>query len=113
MQGLWHFMETPTFTTRHICTENYPPPSKKKSILWTTVSSSIGKIFSYIIITFLNIHAYRLVSFFHPGEVIHGTVTLGRDTEKHFIKITATQLHYASGTKRLALLNFVVHTSTA
>lgn len=60
MQGLWHLMETPTFTTRHICTENPP----KTSILWMTVSSSIGKIFLYIVITFLNIHAYRLVSFF-------------------------------------------------
>lgn len=29
MQGLWHLMETPTFTTRHICTEN--PPKRQFS----------------------------------------------------------------------------------
>lgn len=29
-------------------------------------------------------HIGLSLSFFHPWEVIHGTVTLGRDTEKHF-----------------------------
>lgn len=60
MQSLWHLMETPTFTTRHNLYRELP----KTSVLWATVSSSTGKLFPCIIITFLNVSAYRLVSFY-------------------------------------------------
>lgn len=71
------------------------PSPGKTSILWTTVSSSVGKIFACIITTFLSVNIHRLVSFFHSWDC-H---SWKRHRKAFYSMIPAIQLHEASGRK--------------